>query len=243
MKKIAFLGCGWLGQQLAVEFIKLGYKAIGSTSSADKLQLLAEKQIIPVLWGNPETEPLPIEFTEAQLAVISFPPSVFKLQNASIIRRWLNEMQQLEQVFLMSSTSVYSDDEGYLNINSPVKNGLLIDIENQVLNSNCRIKTVFRLAGLWGYDRPIANYMHLQPCKYFGNEIINLVTAPYVLKAMIQTLNQGKSGVFNLCSHHFTKKDFYLAYCKHAQLKPGDMPISPIPKLRYIESSFTFDAN
>lgn len=243
MKKIAFLGCGWLGQKLAVEFIKLGYETIGSTSNADKLQLLAGKHILPVLWNDPETEPLPMEFTHAQLAVISFPPSVFKSNNTTVIRNWLNEMQQLEHVFLMSSTSIYSEDQGNLSTNSPIKNGLLNDIENEILHSLCKIKTVFRLAGLWGNDRPIANYMHLQPGKYVGNEIINLVTAEYIFKAMVQVMNKSETGVFNVCPHQFTKKDFYEAYCRNAQLNPGDMPLSPTPKLRFIESSFNFDAN
>jgi len=41
MQKVSILGCGWLGKPLAVFLISKGYLVKGSTTSDEKLKLLA----------------------------------------------------------------------------------------------------------------------------------------------------------------------------------------------------------
>ena len=96
MKKIAILGCGWLGLPLAKKLIESGYTINGSTTRPEKIKTLRDNGIQPFLiklsdssfkgafsiyhphggksiylsgtWSNPEkTRVFPIEFTVVKL--------------------------------------------------------------------------------------------------------------------------------------------------------------------------------
>ena len=51
MRKIAVLGCGWLGFPLAISLIKNGHIITGTTTSVSKIPTLSEKGINAKIWS------------------------------------------------------------------------------------------------------------------------------------------------------------------------------------------------
>ena len=51
--KVSILGCGWLGFPLAKQLVALGCQVSGSTTSAEKISILAEADIKPFLLSLP----------------------------------------------------------------------------------------------------------------------------------------------------------------------------------------------
>ena len=45
MKNISILGCGWLGEPLAISLLEAGYSVKGSTTTESKLATLEASQI------------------------------------------------------------------------------------------------------------------------------------------------------------------------------------------------------
>ena len=80
MKKVAIIGCGWLGKALANSLIAQGHHVRGSVTSKDGLALLQNMGIEPFLIklnneaiiGN-----LNLFVEGVDIIVIAFPPSSF----------------------------------------------------------------------------------------------------------------------------------------------------------------------
>ena len=57
-KKIAILGCGWLGLPLAKSLLSKGYKVKGSTTSESKLEILENAGVLPSKFSWKKTKSL-----------------------------------------------------------------------------------------------------------------------------------------------------------------------------------------
>jgi len=237
MMKIGILGCGWLGKQIAEKLIDTGYQVTGSTSKSEHVNELKNLGIEAIVWQKPAFDELPIVFSDCQCAIIAFPPKVYD-GNSNVLGNWLAAMPNLNQVILMSSTSIYSDKSGIINEQSPISEGILADLEKAVSQSNLLNKTILRLSGLIGKDREIAQYFHANPAKYVANESMNLITGNEVVSFTLEVILNKISGIYNLCSQHPLRLDFYMAYCLKHGLIPGKMQEVANPTIRIIKSLY-----
>lgn len=233
MMKIGILGCGWLGKKLGKKLVETGYQVVGSTSRNDNALVLSKLGIESIVWPNPASESMPEVFENITVAIVAFPPSVYQ-NNGAVLQNWITAMPNLQHIVLMSSTSIYSDKSGIITENSPISEGILADLEKAVEHSNIPIKTILRLAGLVGEDREIAQYFHANPEKYVGNEPMNLITGDEVADFTIKMISNNISGLYNLCTQHPLRIDFYKAYCQKYNLKMGEMMIVDNPKNKWI---------
>jgi predicted dinucleotide-binding enzyme len=71
---ISILGCGWYGLALAKALLADGVAVKGSTTSPQKLALLADAGIVPFLLDLSENLPLNTDFFNCDVLVISIPP-------------------------------------------------------------------------------------------------------------------------------------------------------------------------
>ncbi|RZL52644.1 MAG: SDR family NAD(P)-dependent oxidoreductase, partial [Pedobacter sp.] len=165
-KTISILGCGWYGLPLAKAVLASGFKVKGSTTSQDKLAVLANNGIEPYLIDT-ESENLDQDFFKCDLLLISIPPKVNsgQLPYPDKIKNIAATAQNagVKQVILISSTGIYQDgnfvvDEDIIPTpNTPVGRELLA-AENILKENNSFNSTIIRFAGLIGPDRNLAKH-------------------------------------------------------------------------------------
>lgn len=171
-KKIAILGCGWLGLPLAKSLLSKGYEVKGSTTSESKLDVLKNAGILPFKIQLEEHQIIgSIEdfLKETDVLVIDIPPGLRRETSTSNEMTFVNKVKTLipfveksgvQKVIFVSSTSVYGDGFPIVEITEEIKpnpdteSGKQLVIVETLLQSNPHFKTtVIRFGGLLGEDR------------------------------------------------------------------------------------------
>jgi nucleoside-diphosphate-sugar epimerase len=166
MTKISILGCGWLGFPLAKALLSKGFSVKGSTTSAEKLDVLKYAGIIPFLIALSENKTTGnlTEFLEnSKILIIDVPPKLRGSGTENFVSKIRNvipfiEKSSVEKVLFISSTSVYNDDEIFVTeetIPKPdTESGKQLLETEQLLQNNSHFKTtILRFGGLIGEDR------------------------------------------------------------------------------------------
>lgn len=166
MTQISILGCGWLGLPLAKALLKNDYLVNGSTTSAEKLEVLKYAGIIPLLIALSENKisgKLTKFLENSKILIIDVPPKLRGSGTENFVSKISNiipfiEQSSVENVLFISSTSVYNDDEAFINeetIPKPdTESGKQLLETEQLLQSNINFKTtILRFGGLIGKDR------------------------------------------------------------------------------------------
>ncbi len=166
MKGISILGCGWLGLPLAKSLLEKGFSVKGSTTSLDKVAVLA----------NAGIEAFQIEVSEegiigdassfmenSEILIIDIPPKLRKDSAANFVKKISNlipfmQKSFIQNVIFVSSTSVYADDNSEVTektIPEPeTESGRQLVAAEKLLQNNADFKTtVIRFGGLIGEDR------------------------------------------------------------------------------------------
>ncbi|WP_374402441.1 SDR family oxidoreductase [Flavobacterium sp.] len=171
-KKIAILGCGWLGLPLAKSLLSKGYKVKGSTTSESKLKLLKNAGISPFQIQLEEHQiigSIKDFLKETDVLVIDIPPGLRRETSTSKEMTFVNKIKNLiplieksgvQKVIFVSSTSVYGDGFPIVEIteetkpNPDTESGKQLVIAETLLQSNKDFKTtVIHFGGLLGDDR------------------------------------------------------------------------------------------
>jgi nucleoside-diphosphate-sugar epimerase len=166
MTQISILGCGWLGLPLAKALSKNDYLVNGSTTSAEKLDVLKYAGIIPFLIALSENKTTGnlTEFLEnSKILIIDVPPKLRGSATENFVSKIRNiipfiENSSIENVLFISSTSVYNDDEIFVTEETIAKpdteSGKQLLETEQLLQNNSHFKTtILRFGGLIGEDR------------------------------------------------------------------------------------------
>ena len=223
MRAVSILGCGWLGEPLALALKEAGFSVRGSVRKPEAITALSEKGIEPHLIDiapevNAERED---EFFSSDVLFINFPPerrddieTYHEKQIVNLINAIPNPRGKM--VIFASSTSVYPNTNGVvreedsLHPDKPSGKALL-HVERLLMNNSEFDTTVIRFAGLIGYDRsPIKsikkkklvlnpdcplNLIHRDDCVGIVRRIIDLGVRNTVLNAA--------------CDEHPTRREYY----------------------------------
>ncbi|MQP25105.1 NAD(P)H-binding protein [Flavobacterium sp. LMO8] len=171
-KKIAILGCGWLGLPLAKSLLSKGHEIKGSTTSENKLEILKNAGILPFQIQLEEyhiTGTIEDFLKETDVLIIDIPPGLRRIILSSEEMTFVNKVKTLipfveksgiQKVIFVSSTSVYGDGFPIVEItedskpNPDTESGKQLVIAETLLQSNpCFKTTVIRFGGLLGDDR------------------------------------------------------------------------------------------
>jgi len=223
MKKISILGCGWFGLAFAKQLIKLGYEVNGSTTSHERLSLLAEEKINPFLINFTADQVIADnEFFEADVLFICIPPK----RNSHELTTYPDKIQailtaaadKISQVVLISSTSVYGDENETINELSETRpdteSGQMVLAAESVLKAKKPAGfTIIRFAGLIGPNRNPGRFFAGKTEVPNGLAPVNLIhqtDAVGIATAILEKQAFGR--IYNACSpQHPTKKEFYTA--------------------------------
>lgn len=222
MTTISILGCGWLGLHLAPVFQQQGMQVKGSTTSKEKITVLAERNITPFLLRFPATDAIPLsDFLRCDVLIIAIPPKARQgmgneyLQTITQIADALQQYQ-VSQVILISSTSVYGKVNGTVTeqttpMPDTISGHIMLEAETLLRNCNGFTTTVIRFAGLTGPGRHPGHFLAGKQQVADGLAPVNLIHAADCAGICLAILQKQAFGyTYNACSPcHPTKQDFY----------------------------------
>ncbi|MFD2892324.1 SDR family NAD(P)-dependent oxidoreductase [Flavobacterium chuncheonense] len=174
MTKIAILGCGWLGLPLASQLINNGFYVKGSTTTATKLPLLAEKGIVPFQIALSESEiagPIHDFLNDTEILIVDIPPKLRSENGESFIGKMQLLISEIEnhpvkKILFISSTSVYADTFPIEEITETSKRRpdtesgkQLTKVEDLLLSNQNFQTTILRFGGLIGEKRHPVHFL------------------------------------------------------------------------------------
>jgi nucleoside-diphosphate-sugar epimerase len=230
---VSILGCGWYGLALAKSLVSKWIKVKGSTTTADKLSLLAEHGIEPYLIDlTPTAETIDRNFFDCDILWISIPPKARSGHGAeylSKIERLIGLIQanHIKQVVLISSTGVYGDNNNEVTEldtpNPDSESGKILLAAEELLNQQTDFNTtIIRFGGLIGPGR--------DPGRFFAGKIdvpngeapVNLIHLTDCVGISNTILDKQAFGhTYNVVSpSHPTRVNFYTQAALASGLEP-----------------------
>ena len=223
MRTVSILGCGWLGEPLAISLKEAGFSVRGSARNPEKLPSLLEKGIEPYLIEiSPEVNGENTDkFFSSDVLFINFPPerrNDIETYHEKQIENLIEAIPDSEgkMVIFASSTSVYPNTNGVVKeedfLRPDKQSGkALLRVEKLLMEHPETDTTVIRFSGLIGYDRaPIKsirrkklvlnpdcplNLIHRDDCIGIVRSIIDLDVRNTTLNAT--------------CDEHPTRREYY----------------------------------
>lgn len=249
-RSVSILGCGWLGLPLGNLLCQAGFTVKGSTTTNEKLPVLAKAGITPYhLLFNPEAEKAPADFFNTEVLVITLPPQHaawgpdFHLRQLRKIMEFLND-SRVERVIYISSTSVYPDNNTVvreMDVTRPSQAANTLLAESEALFNNLRGKqvTILRCAGLMGYDRIPGKYFAGKTVPYSGERKVNYIHRDDVVAITRKIITSGKAvGTFNLVAPlHPPLRAVYLKNSATFGFKPPVFSVSGHTSFKVVDGT------
>nr|WP_309758683.1 SDR family oxidoreductase [Flavobacterium sp.] len=224
MTKISILGCGWLGLPLAKALVKNEYLVSGSTTSIEKIAVLENAGIEPfliVLSENKTIGNLTEFLADSEILIIDVPPKLRGSETENFVSKIKNiipfiEKSAVQKVLFISSTSVYNDDDAYVNeetIARPAtESGKQLLETEQLLQSNINFKTtILRFGGLISEDRHPVKFLAGRENLENPNAPINLIHQEDCIGIINAILSQQVWGetLNAVTPYHPTRAEYY----------------------------------
>ena len=250
MKTVSVLGCGWLGEPLALSLKEAGFSVRGSVRNPGGLAALSEKGIEPYLVDiAPEVNAERAdEFFSSDVLFINFPPerrddieTYHEKQVENLIEAIPNPKGKM--VIFASSTSVYPNtngvvsEDGSLHPDKP-SGKALVRVERLLTDNPEFDTTVIRFSGLIGYDRaPIKsirrkklalnpdcplNLIHRDDCIGIVRSVIDLDVRGTVLNAA--------------CDKHPTRREYYSREAQKHGIPPPLFETESTPEYKIVSN-------
>lgn len=222
---VSIIGFGWLGLPLAEQLVTSGFGVIGSVTSLEKRNALAQKAFRTYqLQLNSEPVGDLTALLQADTLLINVPPKAGKLGDdfhPAQVKHLTEAIGQspIQHVIYVSSTSVYPElnrvvvEEDVTNVQQSAAPGLSQAEQLVQQLAPERLVTVVRFGGLMGYDRI--------PAKYVAGRTVDTGAVPinYIHRDdavnILQTLIQNPvEGVFNaVAPEHPNREVVYRKSC------------------------------
>ena len=253
-RQISIIGCGWLGFPLAKLLIKKGYKIKGTTTSKERLALLDNEKIKAFylkvtaegLTGNIQES-----LSNSDVLVLNVPPGLRKNPEQNYVAQINNliphiESSKIKKVIFTSSTSVYADEDFFLEITEKTKPNpntesgkQLLKVE-ELLKSNPHFKTtIVRFSGLFGNERHPAKQLSGKRDLKNANAPVNLIHLTDCIQIILKIIDQDIFGeLFNASTQpHPTKQSYYTSVCKTMGIPVPTYDLSQKSKGKIIDSN------
>jgi len=236
-KRIAILGCGWLGLPLAKKLIADGFQINGSTTRDEKLEVLSKERINAFLISLSEDGIMGNTFDflkDTSIIVINVPPKLRGANRENYIKKieLLHDVisqSTVQKVIFVSSTSVYGAIEGEVTEEtepqpSTESGQQLLKSESIFKNDNNLETTILRFGGLIGPDRHPIHMLSGRKNLSNGHHPINLIHLNDCIR-IIQSIMEKNwwNETFNaVYPYHPKKKDYYTLAAKKRGLQVPD---------------------
>lgn len=214
MKKIAVIGCGWLGLPLALELKSKGYEVFGY-ARREEIQEILETHQISVL-----DSPGQLHDIDVAISTLTPPKSEEdEMVHLQIARAAYNH--RLSQLIYTSSISVYPDIDAIVSEEQNDPAHPISKLEG-LYSEHFSHTTILRLGGLYGGDRHPAKYLSGRSNVAKPLAPINLVSRERVIHSILQSIDlKIQSEIINIVDpEHPTRIDYYTEVCKELGIAP-----------------------
>lgn len=236
-KRIAVLGCGWLGFPLAVSLVKKGYVVNGSTTSEEKLAKLQLKGIKPFVLRLSEdkiTGQIDTFLADASILIINVPPNLRGKHQESYVKKMQLLHQKtlqssIKQVIFVSSTSVYGTIEGeVVEASTPLpvtaSGRQLMAAESIFRNSETLQTCIVRFGGLLGGDRHPVKILSGKKELKNGSHPVNLIHRNDCIGIIEHILLSNCWGeiINGVYPYHPSKQEYYTKEAAKFKIQPPE---------------------
>jgi nucleoside-diphosphate-sugar epimerase len=250
---VSVLGCGWLGQPLAVKLVNSGYSVKGSSTDKLKLDELRKNHIEPFhVVLDPELRTGKTDFFHCNVCILNIPParkfhseSYFMEQTEQVIKLLCETNNEPVKLLFVSSTSVYPGNMKVVkedDAKEPDKASgkVLLKAEEYLHSLTCIDTTIVRFGGLVGYDRNPAKFLSGKKDLKNGNAPVNLIHRDDCTEIILRIIEQNKWGyTFNACMPgHPKRKDFYTMAAKKFNLSSPEFSADRNKNYKMVDSSY-----
>ena len=238
MKKIAIIGCGYIGYELAKDLYEKGYIITCTTKnpkSIEKLKNTTQKSLI--MYGSDKKE-MEIILKENDIIIITIAANTSDefentyLETAKTLKACALEINSPKTIIYTSKTSIYGNHNGMWVDEASSLNAIddeskiLIDTENILfsLNEMGYNICILRLAQIYGPKREIqdlfqAIYKNVIPGH--GDYYTNMVHQKDVARAISYVIEHNIIGIYNIADDdHPTRQEFANLICSKLKLDP-----------------------
>jgi nucleoside-diphosphate-sugar epimerase len=202
MTVVSIVGLGWLGKSLAKALVLKGYSVKGSSTTAEKADLLIEDGIkAKQFYLNPYPEgPGFLDLFDTDILFVNIPPKTRSMPPAFYPEqmKFLKEMilqNKIKKVIYVSSTSVYpdknqiADEADVINIEN-TGNVPLYNAEQLLWNDRTFDLTIIRFGGLLGVDRVPGRYFSAKN-DVVGDTPVNYIHREDAINMVIWIIEKG----------------------------------------------------
>lgn len=232
-KRIAILGCGWLGLPLGARLVEIGYSVKGSTTSPEKQAQLRAIGIAPYVFSvGSDFEGKVADFFAADILILNIPPGRrnpnVEVEHPKQVRLIIEEAIKggIQQLIFISSSSVYGSNNQTVTETTPpdpeTASGRALVKAEEWLCMQPISTTIIRMAGLYGLDRNPARFLAGKKDLKNGSAPINLVHQQEAIEAIVQVIQREKwNDLYNICADdHPSRAAYYTAKAKEFGLTP-----------------------
>lgn len=204
MKKVSIIGLGWLGEAAGLLLQTQGYTVVGSTTRAEKVELLRGKGLDAIHFAlDPDPKGTAYHrLFDSEILIVTLPPKsrhgdgeAYLKQLASL--RTLVANSAVKQVIFISSTGIYPNEnkevpytEEEQLTESNAGNSILYRAEQLMKESPSYALTVLRMGGLMGADRIPGSYFSGKE-EVVGHTRVNFIHQDDAARMIAWVLDQG----------------------------------------------------
>lgn len=227
---VSILGCGWYGLAFAKSLVNKWIKVKGSTTTASKLSMLADKGIAPYhIDLSTENEVIDNDFFVCDILWICIPPKARAGKGAEYLTKlerlipFINA-NNIRQVVLISSTGVYGDHNIEVNEsdapNPDSESGKILLAAEELLKAQTGFTTtIIRFGGLIGPGRDPGRFFAGKKGVVNGAAPVNLIHLTDCIgisNAIVE--KQAFGNIYNaVAPAHLSRAEFYTS----ATIKSG----------------------
>jgi nucleoside-diphosphate-sugar epimerase len=246
MTQISILGCGWLGLPLASSLLDKGHVVNGSTTTENKLRILADLGINPFLIDLNPSEvqeqlktDLALFLAQSDILIIDIPPKLrpsnangSKALEMTCVRKISHLIpfianSPISKVLFISSTAVYGGDNGTITEETmphpETESGKQLLLAEALLQGNHHFETtVLRFGGLIGEDRHPVKFLAGKENLENATSVVNLIHQNDCIGIIEKIIDQAKwQETFNaVAPFHPTREEYYTQKAQELQLVP-----------------------
>ncbi|MGK7954581.1 MAG: SDR family oxidoreductase [Crocosphaera sp.] len=242
VKKVAVIGCGYVGKAVAHYWYEKGYFVTGTTTREENILELKEITHNPIVMIGNDLGAIETVIKDQETILVSVAPiSDRQVDSAAYAQTYLPTAKNLvtalennstvKQVIYLSSGSVYGDQKGeWVDETSPLDTDneysqVLIEAENIILglhNTNIKV-CLLRLGGIYGPRRELDKRIGRMTGKTLpgsGESWTGWIHLEDIVKGIEFVHEKGCQGVFNLVNDvKLTSKDLCDLICDRQKLE------------------------
>ncbi len=233
-KTIGIAGLGWLGLPLAQRLHFLGYPVKGSVTQTEKATTLQKNgfDAYALTLTEKGVEGNVQGFLKnIDLLIVMIPPGLRRNTGADYVLKMTHFLETVEtskvsQCIFISSTSVYSDEQGAVNEGTPPKPDTeagrqLHQVEQLFFNASFK-SSIVRFGGLFGGSRQPVRFLAGRQGLNGGAAPVNLIHREDCIGILLEIIQRNMFGhIFNAVHpSHPEKANYYIKKAKELELSP-----------------------